>query len=343
MKQHPSLVSGAARRTGTHAGIALLSCLLPCVAHAVVLVRAGVADSPFEVSSNFNNRGNPVVSYEYSQQTPVPGSLPPLFGLITGSARADGSEGTLRAFAQINNPGPGRGVIAGAQHAMSADISETIGVFFTSGGGTRNAGVAGLGDPNDDFITVRASGVLNGFGAANGAPIGFSASSAGSARGVFSLSLGISNFSLGTVSYTRTELTTPTVVDTSIVENPFGSVGVGNLNGQVVGNSVVLNISKAFLQNNPGALVSFEAGLRAEARGGRFGGSQVTANYSNTAYLDFDVEEGVYWAPTGTTSTRNFLTNQVFAPVPESSTAAMLLAGLAMLGGAAFRAKRPAA
>lgn len=342
MKQHPRLTQGSARRLGAKAGVALIACLLPCAAQALVLVRAGVADSPFEVSSNFNNRSNPLVSYEFSQQTAVPNSLPPLFGLITGSARADGSEGTLRAFAQINNPGPGPGVIGGARHAMSADISETIGLFFTSGGGTRNVGVAGLGDPNDDFITVRASGVLVGFGAANAAPAGFSASAAGSARGVFNLSLGISNFSLGTVSYTRTELTTPTIVENSVVENPFGSPGVGNLNGQVDGDSVILNISRTFLQNNPGTLLSFEAGLRAEARGGRFGGSQVTANYSNTAYLDFDVEQGVFWAPTGTTSTRNFLTNQVFAPVPEPGTAAMLLAGLAVMGGAALRGKRPA-
>lgn len=143
--------------------------LTPCVSHAVVNVRAGVADHPFQVSSNFNNRANPLVEYEYSVETPVPDALPPLFGLVSGYAQANGSAGTLRARASISNPGPGIGVIPGASLNMAASIEETIQIYYTSGGGSRNVGTAGLGDPNDDFVTVRASGVLRGSGSVGSA------------------------------------------------------------------------------------------------------------------------------------------------------------------------------
>ena len=316
--------------------------LTPCVSHAVVSVRAGVADNPFQVSTNFSNRANPLVEYQYTAETPVPNALPPLFGLVNGYAQANGSAGTLRARSSISNPGPGIGVIPGATLNMAASIEETIQLYYTSGGGSRNVGTAGLGDPNDDFVTVRASGVLRGSGSvgtATGVPPGVTAFQAGSARGVFSLSLGITNFSLATAGFTLTETTALSSVGDDTTERTF-DYNLGN--GYVDGDSVILNISKTYLSNNSNATISFSAGLRAEARGGVYSGSQVSANYGNTAYIDFDVEEGMYWAPTGTTSTRNFLTNQVFPPaVPEPGTAAMLLMGLAALSVSAARSSKP--
>ncbi len=331
----------ASKPTSTaKAWAALAIALTPCVTHALVSVRAGVADHPFDVSTNFSNRANPLVEYQYSAETPVPNALPPLFGLVSGFAQANGSTGTLRARSEIINPGPGRGVIPGAALNMAASIEETIQLSFTSGGGTRNVGTAGLGDPNDDFITVRASGVLHGagsVGSATGVPPGVTASQAGSTRGVFSLSLGVTNFSSATVGFTLTESTTLTSVANDTTERTF-DINLGN--GYVVGDSVIMNISKTYLLNNSNATISFAAGLRAEARGGVYSGSQVVADYANTAYIDFDVEEGLFWAPTGTTSTRNFLTNQVFPPaVPEPGTAALLLLGLAAAGGRVYQAR----
>lgn len=307
--------------------------LTPDVSQAVVSVRAGVADHPFLVSSNFNNRANPLVEYQYSVETPVPGALPPLFGSVSGYAQANGSAGTLRARSFISNPGPGSGVIPGAMLNMAASIEETIQLYYTSGGGSRNVGTAGLGDPNDDFVTVRASGVLHGSGSVGGAtgvPSDVTASQAGSTRGVFSLSLGISNFSLATAGFTLVELTGVGSSNTTTTERAF-DYNLGN--GFISGTSVILNISKTYLSNNSNARISFSSSLRAEARGGFYSGAQVSADYGNTAYIDFDVEEGMFWAPTGTTSTRNFLTNQVFPPaVPEPGTAALLLLGLAAVG-----------
>ena len=318
--------------------------LTPCVSQAVVSVRAGVADHPFQVSTNFSNRANPLVEYQYTGETPVPNALPPLFGLVSGYAQANGSAGTLRARSSISNPGPGIGVIPGARLDMAASIEETIQLHYTSGGGSRNVGTAGLGDPNDDFVTVRASGVLRGsasVGGATGVPPGVSPSQAGSARGVFSLHLGIANFGLATAGFTLTKLTGVGLSDSDTTERTF-DFNLGN--GYVNGDSVILNISKTYLTNNPNAMISFSAGLRAEARGGFYSGAQVSADYGNTAYIDFDIEQGMYWLPTGTSSTRNFLTNQVFPPaVPEPGTAAMLLMGLAALGGGVYRRNRSAA
>lgn len=316
--------------------LAVVVALTPCVSHAVVNVRAGVADHPFQVSTNFNNRANSLVEYQYSVETPVPGALPPLFGLVSGYAQANGSAGTLRARSSISNPGPGSGVIPGAMLNMAASIEETIQLYYTSGGGSRNVGTAGLGDPNDDFVTVRASGVLHGAGSvgggATGVPPGVSQSGAGSARGVFSLHLGIANFSSATAGFTLTELTGVGSIDSDTTDRTF-DFNLGN--GYVSGNSVILNISKTYLSNNSNAMISFSAGLRAEARGGFYSGAQVSADYGNTAYIDFDIEEGMYWAPTGTSSTRNFLTNQVFPPaVPEPGSAALLLLGVVALSAA---------
>lgn len=322
----------------------LATAVLPGVSQAVVNVRAGVADSPFQVTTNFNNRANPLVEYEYSAETPVPNALPPLFGLVSGYAEANGSAGTLRARSSISNPGPGIGVIPGATLNMAASIEETLQFYYTSGGGSHNVGAAGLGDPNDDFVTLRASGVLRGagsVGSATGVPPGVTVSQAGSARGVFSLSLGVTNFSSATAGFTLTELTALGSTDSDTTERTF-DFNLGN--GYVDGDSVILNISKTYLTNNPSATFSFSASLRAEARGGFYSGSQVSANYGNTAYVDFDIEQGMYWQSTGTSSTRNFLTNQVFAPaVPEPGTAAMLLIGLAALGSRMCKRHRPTA
>jgi hypothetical protein len=313
----------------------LVFALIPCASHALVNVRAGVADHPFDVTTNFSNRANPLVEYQYSAETPVPNALPPLFGLVSGYAQANGSTGTLRARSSISNPGPGNGVIPGATLNMAASIEETIQLSFTSGGGTRNVGTAGLGDPNDDFVTVRASGVLHGagsVGSATGVPPGVSASQAGSTRGVFSLSLGITNFSTASAGFTLTESTSLLSVDNTTTERTF-DINLGH--GYVEGDSVIMNISRTYLLNNSNTTISFSAGLRAEARGGSYSGAQVVADYANTAYIDFDVEEGMFWAPTGTTSTRNFLTNQVFPPaVPEPGTAALLLLGVVGLSAA---------
>jgi hypothetical protein len=343
MKLHPRNGCGFTPSSVARTMAVFAVALTPCVSQALVSVRAGVADHPFQVSTNFNNRANPLVEYQYTGETPVPNALPPLFGLVSGYAQANGSAGTLRARSSISNPGPGSGVIPGATLNMAASIEETIELYYTSGGGSRNVGTAGLGDPNDDFVTVRASGVLRGsgsVGSATGVPPGVSPSGAGSARGVFSLHLGIANFSLATAGFTVTESTSLSSIGSDITERDF-DYNLGN--GYVSGDSVILNISKTYLSNNPNAMISFSAGLRAEARGGFYSGSQVSADYGNTAYIDFDIEQGMFWAPTGTSSTRNFLTNQVFAPpVPEPGTAAMLLMGLAVLGGGVYKRNRSA-
>lgn len=337
-------VCASVSSTAGKAMAVLAATALPGISQAVVNVRAGVADSPFLVASNFNNRVNPLVEYEYSVESPVPNALPPLFGLMSGYAEANGSAGTLRARSSISNPGPGSGVIPGATLNMAASIEETIQLYYTSGGGSRNVGTAGLGDPNDDFVTLRASGVLRGsgsVGSATGVPPGVTASQAGSARGVFSLTLGITNFSLATAGFTLTELTGLGSIDSDTTERTF-DYNLGN--GYVDGDSVILNISKTYLSNNSNVTFSFSAALRAEARGGFYSGSQVSADYGNTAYVDFDIEQGMYWQSTGTSSTRNFLTNQVFAPaVPEPGTAAMLLIGLAALGSGMCKRHRPTA
>lgn len=340
MKLHtPAAAAHVVPRMRVQALAAAMVGLIPCAAQALVNVRAGVADSPFEVATNAGNRADPQVDYVYTLQTPVPNALPPLFGLVRGTAEADGSAGTLRARVEINNPGPGQGVIPGARLNMAADMSESIQLFATSGGGTRNVGTVGLGDPTDDFVTVRASGVLHGAGAvgsATGVPPGVNASRAGSTRAVFSLGLGINSGNL--ITLVQTESTSLGSVDNTRTESPF-NINLGN--GYIDGDSVIMNISKSFLSSNSNTTIHFSAGLRVEARGGSYSGSQVVADYTNTAYVDFDVEEGMYWQSTGTTSTRNFLTNQVFpSAVPEPGTHAMWALGLAVMAGAACRRQR---
>lgn len=310
---------------------------LAAPAHAVMRVGVQV-EGTLLGASNSNDRSNVVVSYNHDKETAVPDALPPLWGTVRGFGESNGEAGTLKARVTIQNAGPGSGVIPNAELTMHAYMEENIRLFSTNGSGSRNVGVAGLGDPNDDFVTVRAKGTLLGSGSvgggASGVPPGTSSFAAGATRAVFSLALGLNGSPM--TSFTITESTNIAGATITRTDNPF-AVNLGY--SEVEGDSIIFNISKAYLANNSNATVYFSASLRAFARVGSFGGAEASANYHNSAYLDFDVEQGTFWLPDGTSATRKFLTAQVFppAPVPEPGTWALLLAGLGVLAQAARR------
>jgi len=279
-------------------------------------------------NSNFNDRTNVVVSYDHYQEYAVPGSLPPLWGTVRAFGESNGAAGTLKAHVAIQNSGPGNGGIPNTERTLQSYMTESIRLFSTNGTGSRNVGLAGLGDPNDNFVTVRAKGTLLGagvVGSATGVPVGFPAASVGSTRAVFSLALGLDGSPL--TSYIITDTTD---IEGSTITRTDSELAINLGNSEIRGDSIVFNISKTYLANNPDTSIYFSSSLSATARVGNFGGAEAIANYQNSAYLDFDVEQGMFWLPDGTSATRKFLTAQVFppAPVPEPGTLALWAAGL---------------
>lgn len=316
----------------------LMTALTTPAAHAVMNVGVQI-EGVLLGSSNFNDRTNVVVSYDYDREYPVLPSPVPLWGTVSAFGEANGAAGTLKARVAIQNAGQGSGVLGGYQLGVRASMSESINLFSSNVSGTRNIGLAGLGNPNDNYVTVRARGTLLGYGvvgAATGAP-GVAVGAAGSTHAVFSLALGLNGSPL--TSYTITETTNldgpAKATDVNLIDINLGY-------SEVSGGDLLFHISKTYLSNNSNATVYFGASLTANALAGQFSGSFAEAAYHNSAYLDFDVEQGAFWLPNGTSATRKFLTAQVFppAPVPEPATMAMWLAGVGVIGAAARR-RRP--
>jgi len=152
--------------------------------------------------SNFSDPTRSVSEFNVFTETPVPDSLPPIFGTVQGTAKADGEAGTLRVRVGVTSPGPGPGlgIVPGVMLEMQAFMSETYQILQTSG--TRRPGLVGLGTAGDGHITIRATGTLLGsasIGSATGVPPDLAVANAGSTRAVFSLVLSAGSNSLRTL------------------------------------------------------------------------------------------------------------------------------------------------
>ncbi|MGD9600306.1 MAG: hypothetical protein AB7O21_03630 [Gammaproteobacteria bacterium] len=308
----------------------LVTCLLTAPAVQALSVNTKVVGTLLG-DSNFGDGARSTSEFHFDRETSVPGSLPPLFGKETGFASVDGATGTLKASAVLSSPG---GVLAGASLEMQASMEETFEISVTSGGGLRRPGVVGVGDPGDDFITIRARGVLTGggsVGSGTGVPPGTPPSSAGSTRAVMSFGLSIGgSFLRGT--QTITELTTLTFVDEDVL-NVEGSSILGFV--EIEGNTLTMNVDRTRYFALSDRRILFTASLLASARVGTFDGAQAFANYGNSSYFNVEIEDGFFWLP-GNAGNRNFLIDPAFPgpnPVPLPPALPLFGAALGALAG----------
>lgn len=317
-----------ARHTARLLGATLVSCLVCAAptAHALSVNTSVVGTLLGD--SNFGDAGRSTSSFTFNSETPVPGSLPPLFGVRRGSASVDGSTGTLRASVTLSSPSS---VIAGASLEMQASMEETFEISMTSGGGLRRPGVAGVGVAGDNFITIRATGVLTGqgsVGSAQGVPPGTSENNGGSTRAGMRVDLFIGSLNGG---FSITEVTTLSNRTRTISDGSVDTSILGTL--EVDGNTIVLNLDRDryFALTNKSIL--FRSTLNARARVGNFDDAEAFADYGNSAYVNLEVEEGFFWLP-GNPGNRSFLSNPAFpgpAPVPLPAAWPLFAAAVGVL------------
>lgn len=319
------------------AAIVLVFAWLPSAQAFIVRVsEVGTSNS----RSNFSNRGLEEVNLSINRETQIPGSLPPVFRVTRAEASANGTTGALKARAYLANGG-------GGSLTVSAGIEDTFRIF-TSGSDLR-PGVSGIGDPNDDLITIRMSGTLIGSaglgGAAGGIPDFASAFDAGSTRATLSYGLSIGGSFLRATS-TSTVSNFMTGAPGSLIpmtETTF----TPNANSTILGfttstpGAVTMHLDRARYFALTDRRIGLTAALSVFARGGRFPGSEVLADYGNSAYFNLEIEEGYVWLP-GIAANRNLLATPAFptaVPVPP----ALPLFGAALAGIACLRRRATSA
>ena len=280
--------------------------------------------------SNFGISTDPLSSLSFLHQPGVTGSSPPLFNLIDLTGEADGREGRLAAATKLRNTGGTTGGILGASASAKATMSEFFQVKFDNSGPMK--GTQGVGNPDDDFITIRVRGRLDGnavVGSPGGIPQGVT--DAGMATGSLVLSLGPSA-SLARLTFTDTA-TLGSSVRTASGSAPTLPEQRGVLEVDTSG-SILLHLRHSWVQANPLDIYSVGAVLSTEGRVADFAGAEAVADYAHTALFDMQVEDGYSWI----SQSGNFLTTPLYtAPVPEPSSAIMCLGGLLALVGVARR------
>ena len=305
-------------------------------AHALSVITK--VEGTLITDSNFNTPADTVSELEFIGDVPVPGSLPPIAGAVRGRAKADGETGALRAQVEISSPNR---VNAGRTLEMSAFMSESFRVRTTAGSsGIRRPGVVGLGTANDGVITIRASGVLTGFGAvgggASGVPGGISPGSAGSTRATMSFGLNVGGLNSTLTFNETTGILGPVVTVTDNEASSINGSSVIEFNG--TSGTITLNLDSDRYFSLTNQNIVFEAALRAFARVGNFDSAQVFASYGNSSYFNIEVEDGFFWEP-GNNVNRSFLANPEFpGPAPVPVPAALPLFAVAL--GALARCRR---
>jgi len=324
---------------------ALINGWLPS-AHAFI-VRVSETGGPgiSESSSNFTNRSLEEVSLnrqrEFPFQVNMGGVLVPRISVTTVNASANGKTGALKARVHHGNAGgggPGFGLTT-----VNASFEDSFRIFST-GGGISRPGVRGIGDPTDNLITIRMSGLLTGsavLGAGgSGVPPGTSAFDLGSASATFSYGLDVGgNFLRGT-STLRESTSARNVAETIVVgtDTTFTPNDRSNVLGTTIATpgSVTMHLDRTRYFALTDQRISIFAALEVFARAGGLAGSEVDADYGNSAYLNLEIEEGFFWLPTNTAN-RNLLATPAFPTVVPLPPALPLfgaaLAGLAWLRG----------
>jgi len=314
------------------AAIALVNLWLPSAQAFIVRVdEVGGLNS----RSNFSNRSLEEVNLSINRETQIPGSLPPVFRVSRAEASANGTTGALKGRVYLANGGQGT-------LSVSAGIEDTFRIF-TSGSSLSRPGVSGIGDPDDNFITIRMSGVMSGSaglgGAAGGIPPEASAFAAGSTRATFSYGLSIGGSFLRATS-TSTELNFMSGVAGSLIPQTETTF-TPNANSTILGfttstpDAVTMHLDRARYFALSDQRIGLTAALSVFARGGQFAGSEVEANYGNSAYFNLEIEEGYVWLP-GIPANRQLLATPAFptvVPLPP----ALPLFGAALAGIACLR------
>jgi hypothetical protein len=274
--------------------------------------------------SNFGLAGDPEASLSFLHQPGVSGSSPPLFNLIDLSGEANGREGRLAAATILRNTGGVASGITGATGSAAARISEGFRVLLDGSGPMK--GTPGVGDAEDDYITIRVRGRLDG-GAAVGSPGGIpeGITDAGSASGSLVLQLGPSG-SLASLSFTDAA-TLGSSIRTTGSSVPTLPSQRGYLEVDASG-ALVFNLRRSWVQSNPLDIYTVGAVLTTEGRVADFAGAEAVADYAHTALFDMQVEEGHSWI----SASGNFLTTPLYtAPVPEPATVTLCAAGVGTL------------
>ena len=280
--------------------------------------------------SNLGIASDPLASLSFLHQPGVTDSSPPLFNLIDLSGEADGREGRLAAATKMRNTGGATGGILGATASARASMSEGFRVKLDNSGPMK--GTQGLGNPDDDFITIRVRGRLDGnavVGSPGGIPQGVT--DAGMASGSLVLSLGPSA-SLASLTFTDTATLGSSVRTVTSINQPLPEQR-GVLEVDTSG-SILFHLRRSWVQANPLDIYTVGAVLSTEGRVADFAGAEAMADYAHTALFDMQVEDGYSWI----SQSGNFLTTPLYtAPVPEPSTAVLCAAGLLALGALARR------
>jgi hypothetical protein len=330
-KTQPTITEQTFRVGRLLAAILLINGWLPAANAFVVRVSE---TGTFNSQSNFSNRSLEEVSLNIHREFPVTGSLPPVNSLARATASANGKTGALKARVYLSNAGGGGGGFG--QLTVNASFEDSFRIFST-GGGVSRPGVSGVGDPTDDLITIRISGLLTGSptlgGGASGIPQGTSAFNVGAVRASFSYGLDIGgNFLRGTS--TLMESTTANNVSDTII-NVTNTTFTPNERSNVLGTttatpgSVTMHLDRARYFAMTDQRIGIFAALEVFARAGAFAGSEVNADYGNSAYVNLEIEEGYFWLP-GIAANRGLLATPAFTTaVPLPPTLPMFGAALA--------------
>jgi hypothetical protein len=331
------------------AGRLLVTCMLiygwlPS-AHAFI-VRVSETGT-FNGQSNFSNRRleevNLDIHREFPFQADVGGVLVPRISVTTADASANGKTGALKARVHHGNAGgggPGFG-----QLTVNASFEDTFSIFST-GGGISRPGVRAIGDPTDNLITIRLSGLLTGSaalgGGAGGVPGGTSAFNLGSTSATFTYGLDVGgNFLRGT-STLRESTSAVNIADT--IQQVTNSTFTPNDRSIVLGTttatpgSVTMHLDRTRYFALTDRRISVFAALEVFARAGGFAGSEVDANYGNSAYVNLEIEEGFFWLP-GIAANRGLLSTPAF-PTAVPLPPALPLFGAAVAGLGWLRRRR---
>jgi hypothetical protein len=263
--------------------------------------------------------------------------------VTTADASANGKTGALKARVHHGNAGGGGsgfGVLT-----VTASLEDSFRIFSTGGGRSR-PGVLGIGDPTDDLITIRMSGRLSGSAAlgagAAGVPKGTAPSNLGSARATFSYGLDVGgNFLRGTSTF-RESTSATNVGDTItlVTNNTFTPNEGSNVLGTTTAtpDAVTMHLDRTRYFALTDQRISIFAALEVFARAGGFAGSEVDADYGNSAYVNLEIEEGFFWLP-GIAANRGLLASPAF-PTAVPLPPALPLFGAALAGFAWRRRRR---